>query len=124
GEIVCNCTALSCQPMIAVIWILASLSLVLWSLTAWGLHQLLTADPQWVDDIGKLIAQVPLGDWIERWVPAWRDMLDAALILTQHAVGWIGEAAPFIVWVAWGVGALLMVGGAALLTMLVSMLRS
>ena len=34
-------------------------------------------------DIGTLIAQVPFGDWIERWVPAWREMLDAALVLTR-----------------------------------------
>jgi hypothetical protein len=109
--------------IIAVIWILTGLSLLLWSLTAWGLHALLTSDPQWVDDFGALIAQVPFGDWIARWVPAWPEMLDAAVELTQHVVGWIGEAAPFIVWVAWGVGALLLLGGASLLTVLVSALR-
>ena len=40
--------------MLVFIWLLVGFCLLLWSLAAWGLNTLLTADPQWVADLGEL----------------------------------------------------------------------
>jgi hypothetical protein len=109
--------------MLVFIWLLAGFCLLLWSLAAWGLNALLTADPQWVADLGEFAAKVPFGAWIERWVPGWQDLLQLALDMAQSALDWVGDAAPLVVWVTWGAGTAVMLLGAVLLTAMVLILR-
>lgn len=109
--------------MVTVIWILAAIALVVWSLVAWGLYRLLTLDPQWVGDLKPLIERIPYGEQIEQWVPGWQELLRTAIDVMQAMLGWVGGAAPWLVGVAWGLGTLLLLGGAALLSWLVSLWR-
>lgn len=109
--------------MLLFIWICAALALVLWSLASWGLHVLLTADPAWVDDIGRLAERVPFGEWIERWVPGWRELLRGLLDLTHAVLGWAADYAGWVVGVAWGLGALAVLAVAAALTLIVVLVR-
>jgi hypothetical protein len=109
--------------MLVFIWLLAGFCVLLWSLAAWGLNALLTADPQWVADLGEFAAKVPFGAWIDRWVPGWQDLLQLALDMAQSALDWVGDAAPLVVWVTWGAGTAVMLLGAVLLTTMVLILR-
>lgn len=109
--------------MLIAIWILTALALVAWSLLAWGTHALLTLDPGRVGALGPLIEKIPYGEWIDRWIPGWQDLLRLALELTQVVLGWVGSAAPIVVGVAWGVGTLGLLGVAGLLTLLVKLAR-
>ena len=96
-----------------VIWFLTLLGLALWSLLAWGLHAVLSIDPQWLDDVEALIKRVPYADAIERWFPGWEQMLGVATDLAQTVLGWVGSNAPLVAWIVWGIGTLgiLAVGG-------------
>ncbi len=109
--------------MIVAIWIIALLLLGLWSLAGWGLHALLLGGVQWVGDLKPLLERIPFAVWIERWVPGWQDAIRLALDLMQSLLGWLGGAAPMLVWVVWAVGAVLLVGFALLLTMVVALVR-
>lgn len=115
--------------MITAVWILTFVALALWSLTAWGLHALLTLDPGqvgvWAGDLGRMAAEVPepYRGWLEQWVPGWEPLMQLALQFTQTALGWVGAAAPVIVGAVWGLGALLTLGVALGLTLLVRALR-
>jgi hypothetical protein len=106
-----------------LIWILAALALVAWSLVSWGLHAVLGIDPQWVGDIGPLIAQVPYRDVLEVWMPGWEAMLRAAANLAMVGLGWLGSIGPVLVWVVWGLGALFIVAMAALASGIVALVR-
>jgi predicted PurR-regulated permease PerM len=79
------------SAMHIVIWIFTLLGWAVWSLLAWGLHALLTIDPQWIDDTEALIRNVPYAGVIDRWIPGWQELLHAAMDLTQTVLGWIGE---------------------------------
>jgi hypothetical protein len=109
--------------MLVAIWLLTLVSLLVWSLVAWGFYRLLTLDPQWVGELEPLIARIPYGEEIERWVPGWQELLRQALELMQSLLGALGGAAPWLVGVAWGVGAALLAGGAVLLSLLVGWWR-
>ena len=105
------------------IWIFAALGLALWTLTAWGLAALLGLDPSWVADLKPRLAQVPHADLLETWVPHWQAMAGSLLELTQTLLRWTGGAAQVLVWVLWGLGAALIVGGGVLLSVLVGVGR-
>ena len=83
------------------IWIFVFLGLVLWSLLSWGLHSVLTLDPQWMEDARALIERVPYAEVIDRWVPGWREMLAVATDLGQAVLGWVGSNAPLVAWIVW-----------------------
>lgn len=108
--------------MLIALWILTLFVLGAWSLTAWGLHAVLTLDAARVDDLKPLIDQIPHAALIEVWIPGWQDLLRATVDLAQGVIGWVGGAAPVIVWVLWGLGTLVIVGVALLLTLVVRLM--
>lgn len=109
--------------MIIAIWVATALGVILWSLVAWGTHALLTLDPNWVGSFGSLVDQLPYAGVLSYWVPGWQAFMHAGLTTTQALLGWVGAAAPTLVGVMWLVGALLMLGGATVLTILVGLMR-
>jgi predicted PurR-regulated permease PerM len=109
--------------MLAAIWIVAVIGIALWSLIAWGLHRVLTLDPQWVGDLEPLIDRIPYADVIERWVPGWRDILRAAIDMTQTVLEHAGDYVPWLVGLIWGAGTLAIAGLAVVFSLLVVLLR-
>ncbi|MDH4061701.1 MAG: hypothetical protein OEU94_12895 [Aquincola sp.] len=109
--------------MLALIWIVTLIGLAVWSLAAWGLHSLLSVDPQWLDDVDTLIRNVPWAEAVERWFPGWREMLGVATDLAQLVLGWVGNNAPLVAWIVWGIGALALLGVGVVLTLIVCLLR-
>lgn len=109
--------------MLIAIWILTLLGLVLWSLATWGLHALLSIDPRWLDDVEQLVRQIPYADAIDRWFPGWRELLGVLTDLAQVVLGWVGNNAPLVAWIVWGVGALALLGTGMVLTLIVCLLR-
>jgi hypothetical protein len=105
------------------IWILAAIGLALWSLLAWGVATLLGIDPTWIGNLQRHIGELPYADLIEAWIPGWEAMLVSLLHLTQSIVGWLGGAGLFVVWFIWGVGALCIAGVAALLSLVVVLVK-
>jgi hypothetical protein len=105
-----------------VIWIFTLLGLAVWSLLAWGLHALLVMDPDWIDDVEALIRNVPYANVIDRWFPGWQDLLHATMDLAQTVLGWVGSNAPLVVWIVWGIGALLLLAAGGLLSLIVCLL--
>jgi hypothetical protein len=101
------------------IWILTLLGLALWSLLSWGLHSLLSIDPKWLDDVEELVKRVPYAEVVERWFPGWQEMLGVATDLAQTVLGWVGSNAPLVAWIVWGIGALVLLAGGGLLSLLV-----
>lgn len=106
-----------------LVWILTLLALGLWSLLAWGTHVVLTLDPAVVGNLKPLVEQIPYGALIEQWVPGWQALLTATIDLTQSMLGWLGGAAGIIVWIVWGLGALLVVGGGVVGSVIVALVR-
>lgn len=110
--------------MLTALWIFVGFGVLLWSLMGWGLHALLSLDhQQWLGDLKPLLDQVPYGEWLERWVPGWQALAELSIDAVQWALGWMGAAAPVVVWVIWGLGTLLMVGAGAVTSMIIVMLR-
>ncbi len=110
------------DDMHIAIWIFTLIGLTLWSLLAWGLHAVLSIDPQWLDDAALLIKNVPYADVIERWFPGWEQLLQLAVDLAQSALGWVGSNAPLVAWIVWGIGALVLLGLGGVLSLLVCLL--
>jgi hypothetical protein len=110
--------------MITFVWILAFISLGLWSLVAWALYALLGMDAAaLLGDLRPLIQDLPYGSVIEQWVPGWQALLHSTIGLAQTLLGWLGGAAGVIVIIIWGLGAAVVVGCAALLTVIIRLLR-
>jgi hypothetical protein len=109
--------------MLIAVWIVVALLLALWSLGAWGLHALLTLDATALSDLKPMVERIPYGELLSRWVPGWQDLVHLLIDLTQTVLGWIGGAAPVVVWVAWGVGALLLLLLGGLLSLVVALIR-
>jgi hypothetical protein len=110
------------DDMHIAIWIFTLIGLALWSLLAWGLHAVLSIDPQWLDDAALLIKHVPYADAIERWFPGWEQLLHLAVDLAQSALSWVGSNAPLVAWIVWGIGALVLLGTGGMLSLLVCLL--
>lgn len=109
--------------MLIALWSLTAFALFLWSLSAWGMHSLMTLDPAWLDDIDLLMAQMPFASTIDLWFPGWQELLRVSVRLAKELLVWIGGAAPFIVWIVWGVGTLILLLLAGLLTLLLMLWR-
>jgi hypothetical protein len=109
--------------MILASWVLTLFVLALWTLAAWGLHALLTLDATRVGELKPLVDQIPYGEAISQWIPGWQDLLRLSIDLTQATLGWVGDAAPIVVGVVWGVGALAILAVGVLLTLLVQFIR-
>ena len=110
--------------MLIAIWVFVALGVALWSLVGWGLYELLRLDhQQWLGDLKPLLDQVPFGAWLDAWVPGWQALAELAIDTVQWTLGWMGGAAPVVVWAVWGVGTIFMAGAGALLSLLVVLLR-
>lgn len=109
--------------MMIALWVLTLFVLGLWSLTAWGLHALLTLDAARLGDLKPLIEQIPYGEVLGAWIPGWQDLLRMSIDFTQVMLGWIGGAAPVVVWVVWGLGTLVIVGLGLVLTAVIKLVR-
>jgi hypothetical protein len=110
--------------MLIAIWIVVGIGLALWSLLGWGLHELLAlGHQQWLGDLKPLIDQIPGGAWLEAWFPGWQAIAELSIDAVQLALGWMGAAAPIVVWAVWGTGTLLLVGMGAVLSLIVVLLR-
>lgn len=109
--------------MLWAVWIVIVVSLGAWSLLAWGAWALLTLDPARLGALEPLIEKIPYSEWLDRWWPAWQDALRLALQLGGTALRWIGDAAPIVVGVTWGVGVLALLAIALLLTLIVRIAR-
>lgn len=105
------------------IWIITALTLGLWSLLSWGVAAVLGMDPTWVGNLQPLVAEIPYADLIEAWVPGWQAMMVSMLHLVQSLLGWLGGAGMVVVWVLWGLGAAFIVGTAAVLSLVVVLVR-
>lgn len=110
--------------LITVVWLIAAAALALWSLTAWGMHALLTVDPAHVGDMGVLIDSIPFAEGLSRWLPGWQDGVRVAAEILQSVLGWVGGVAPALLWILWAIGATVLLGAAALFSLLVTLLRS
>ena len=104
------------------IWVFVFVGWAIWSLLAWGLHAVLSIDPQWLDDVEALVLRVPYADTIERWFPAWREMLGAAVDLAQTVLGWVGSNAPLVAWIVWSIGSLMLLASGGVLSLIVCLL--
>jgi len=109
--------------MIIAIWIVTLLLLGLWSLTAWGLAQIVSTDGAWIAQIGPWLTRLPFGGWLETWFPDWLEQAHAALGLLHGTLAWLGGAMPVLVWLTWGAGALLLVLAGGGLSLLVALIR-
>lgn len=118
--------------MIALSWTLFALLALFWSGAAW----IAAAGTQWVaqslasgtaTQAARELAGLPLPEWLKFWIdPAWLQALQSALQwaidgagaglpLAGTAAGWLVPA----IWVAWGLGIVLLLLGAVGAHMLV-----
>ena len=109
--------------MLIAIWIVAAVLLALWSAAGWGLHALMVGGVQWMGELEPLLDRIPHSEWIERWMPGAIDAIRITLDVMQQVLGWMGGAAPALVWVVWAVGAVLLLGLALVLTLVVALVR-
>lgn len=109
--------------MIIAIWIVAVVLIGLWSLAGWGLYLLVTGGVQWIGDLKPLIDRIPYAAIVEQWIPGWQDLLRMALDLMQAVLGWLGGAAPVLVWVVWALGTGLLLVLAGVLSLVVALVR-
>ena len=105
--------------MVILIWIVAGLLLLVWSLGGWALHALLTHGPALLDTLPKWIETLPYPAVLERWLPNWQELLLAAVAALQAATAWVGSAGVIVVWVVWACGTLLVLLLAVVLTLAV-----
>jgi hypothetical protein len=105
------------------IWVLAAIGLALWTLAAWGIASLFGMDLSWSGDLRALLDQIPFVAAIDPWLPGWRELVLVMLELTRTLLGWAGGAGAVVVWIVWGLGAAVIVGGAALVSVAVALIR-
>jgi hypothetical protein len=105
--------------MIAAVWIAAGLGLAAWSLVAWALYALLQLAPGWAERVGPWLDGLPAGEWLERWMPGWREIAIALADLAQALITWahvvIGPWLGWLIGGAWAAGTLLMLATAGLM---------
>ena len=101
----------------AVGWSLVLAVLALWSLAAWALHALVGWTASNAGGLAAGVAGVPAPQWLAPWLPAefaaaisWLQsvlgpMLDAVLAQAPALAGVLSV----VIWVAWAIGALLIV---------------
>ncbi len=105
------------------IWLITALVLALWSLAGWGLYHLVDSGVQLIGDLKPLIDRITYAAIVEQWIPGWQDMLKLMLDLVQSLLGWLGGAAPVLVWLLWAVGTGLLLLVAGVLSLAVALIR-
>lgn len=109
--------------MLLLIWSLAALGLAFCALLAWALYALLRMDPAWFNDLPALAERLPMQEWLDNAFPGWQGLLSWAVDMAQWMLGWAGAAAPVVAWIVFALCAFFVLGGAALLTVAVKLLR-
>ncbi|WP_418316059.1 hypothetical protein [Piscinibacter sakaiensis] len=109
--------------MLLLIWAIALLCIGLWSLACWGIAHLLAMQPADFQDLKSLADQWPYRDELDRWLPGWQTLLQFLLDLAQGLLAGLSNAAPWLVWTLWAIGAGLALLVAGLLTAAVLLLR-
>ena len=105
------------------IWLITAIVLALWSLAGWGLYHLVDSGVQLIGDLKPLIDRIPYAAIVEQWIPGWQDMLKLMLDLVQSLLGWLGGAAPLLVWLLWAAGTGLLLVIAGVLSLAVALIR-
>lgn len=110
-----------------LIWTLAIVALLLWSLLSWAAFALLSVDPATfasVDEwVAAVAAQMPGAAALELWWPGWQEWLQPLLYASQAIFGFLAAVGPWLVIVVWALGAVLLVGAAIAGSVLVRLLR-
>lgn len=112
--------------MMVAVWLIALLALALWTLGAWGLHALLAALPNDWSGLATWVEKLPANPWLENFFPGWQEALTWMLKATESVLSWAGGAADVMawaVWLIWGLGALFLLGLAALGSVIVAVVR-
>ncbi|MBL8305579.1 MAG: hypothetical protein JNM33_02700 [Rubrivivax sp.] len=99
-----------------LIWLLALLLIGTWTLLGWGAHALLTHGPAWLDGLPDWAASLPGIGVLEAWWPDWQAAAAAVATVFTTLTGWLGAAGSVLVWAVWGLGTLLVLALAALLS--------
>jgi hypothetical protein len=102
------------RAMHILIWVLAALALGCWTLLAWATAWVLGLDPGVIDNLAANIGGMPGAAWLELWLPGWQPVAVATLQLTRDLFVALGGIGTWLVWAAWAVGAVVVVGCAAL----------
>ncbi len=106
-----------------LIWLLAALTLGLWTLLAWATAWVLGLDPTAFGGWSGQLGQMPGAAWLDVWVPGWEPLLAAAVETAKWLFAALGTVGPWLVWGTWAVGAVLIVGLAALGSVVVGLAR-
>ncbi|HNU12251.1 MAG TPA: hypothetical protein PKJ45_12965 [Rubrivivax sp.] len=109
--------------MIVAIWITMLLLLGVWTLMAWGLATLVQGDASWIDTLQAWLFDAPWRETLEGWMPGWSMTMQALLDALQTLLTWLGSTAPWLVWIAWGVGTFSLLALGAVLHFIVVLVR-
>lgn len=111
------------RSMHILIWVLAALALGCWTLLAWATAWVLGLDPGVIGNLAANIASMPGAAWLDLWIPGWQPLAVATLEITRDVFAALGSIGSWLVWAAWGLGALLIVGCAVLGSLAVGLVR-
>ncbi len=111
------------RAMHILIWVLAALALGCWTLLAWATAWVLGLDPSVIGNLAAGIGAMPGAAWLDLWIPGWQALAVATLELTRDLFAALGSIGSWLVWAAWGLGALLIVGCAVLGSVAVGLVR-
>jgi hypothetical protein len=106
--------------MQALIWICALVALGGWTLLAWAAAWVLGLDPSLVGQWPGRLDEMPGAAWLDLWVPGWDGLVLAVLELMRGLFALMGGIGPWLVWGAWAVGAVLVLGTATLSSVVVA----
>ncbi|MCM0607517.1 MAG: hypothetical protein KA711_00765 [Ideonella sp. WA131b] len=106
-----------------LIWVLAALALGCWTLLAWATAWVLGLDPGVIGNLAANIGSMPGAAWLDLWIPGWQPLAVATLEITRDVFAALGSIGSWLVWAAWGLGALLIVGCAVLGSLAVGLVR-
>lgn len=106
-----------------LIWAFAALALGFWTLLAWATAWVLGLDPNLLGSWSGELGQLPGAAWLDLWLPGWQGLVVAVMELVRSLFAALGTIGPWLVWAAWGLGALLIVGTAALLSAAIGLTR-
>jgi hypothetical protein len=111
------------RRMQILIWALAAVALGFWTLLAWATAWVLGLDPSVIGNLAARIGDMPGAAWLELWLPGWEPVAVATLELTRDLFAALGTVGVVLVWALWGVGALVIVAGTAVLSFVLRAVR-
>jgi hypothetical protein len=106
-----------------IIWLVALFVLGCWTLLAWATAWVLGLDPSVIGSFATRIGEMPGAAWLDLWLPGWQPLAAATLEITSDVFSALGSIGSWLVWAAWGLGTLVIVGCAALGSVAVGLIR-